>query len=97
MAHAHKYQNRRKKSIPTNYSPLNDIHQNWVNGFNSGQELGYQWGMFNGWAMGMATAGMIACGVVITMDLIEQYNKQKRMNMQMDHILDSVEEKKGEL
>ena len=54
------------------------LHENWVNGFNTGQEVGVKNGLMTGWCLGMSTAGIILAGACIAEELIKQYQDHKR-------------------
>ena len=76
--HFHKYQNKKPVCTQTHFNPEGSIHENWVDGFNTGQEIGAKNGLMTGWCLGMSTAGIIFAGACITEELIKQYQDHKK-------------------
>ena len=76
--HFHKYQNKKPVCIQTHFNPEGSLHENWVDGFNTGQEVGAKNNLMTGWCLGMSTAGIIFAGVCITEKLMKLYQDHKR-------------------
>lgn len=76
--HFHKYQNKKPVGAQTYFNPEGSLHENWVDGFNTGQEVGAKNGLMTGWSLGMSTAGIILAGICITEELMKLYQYHKR-------------------
>lgn len=76
--HFHKYQNKKPVGTQTHFNPEGSLHENWVNGYNTGQEVGAKNGLVIGWCLGMSTAGIILAGMCIAEELMKQYQDHKR-------------------
>ena len=95
--HFHKYQNKKPVCTQTHFNQEGSLHENWVDGYNTGQEVGAKNGLMTGWCLGMSTAGIILAGMCIAEELMKQYQDHKRKaELEKTIIEKSYENSQGE-